>query len=435
MSYFNNTPVIFAPGDPLKADYRKDLFVESEERIQRFIRHLEPALHARSPRDLLVAGESGSGKTWTVRFVLDLLEQEMEQVKRALTKVHVTASQDSTSYQVLIKILNTLRKSRGEDPLTNTGHAYDHLQDELANELNRLTGVVFIVVDEADDISDPEKLFNGLSRIRERYDVEGLKLGLIGIANDASWIEELGSATRSTFRPIQVEVPGYTVDDLRKILRRRGEEGFKEDVLTERVVRLCAARCAQSGGDARRGLEMLAQAGEVARLRIDQSDNPESEPRQITEQDLKQAEEELAPAWVEKTVTGLSDTGQRVLYCVARRQITTGDPVRTSEVHKVYTGQFSDYDKSERSVREYLRTLSDRGLLLRDTSNNGLEAENPGRFHVYQLEPEMTPVIEALGNGGWVDAELLTNLCDDTEQNGWLLPSENDRLTTTLNAD
>ena len=51
---------------------------------------------------------------------------------------------------------------------------------------------------------------------------------------------------------------------LQDILRDRAEEAFEKDVLEEGVIEKCAAYAAREHGDARRALELLRVAGELA---------------------------------------------------------------------------------------------------------------------------------------------------------------------------
>jgi|GEM_PF-5726468 len=432
MSRFQSEPTIFSSEKAFGTSYREDLFVERDEIVDDYIVLLQPILRNRSPPNIFVNGERGTGKTATTKYVLGLLEEELAGTDRMLSTVSVIASQGSTSYQMLIKVVNELRTKYGdenEEPLSQTGNSYDRVKAELYNQLAQLTGVLYVVVDEADDICEPDKLFNDLSRAHERAGLSDLDIGIIGIANDGHLLEELEPATRSTLQFKELVFDSFLTSELREILRRHGEIGFREGVLSEEIIELSAAKCGQMGGDVRDGLELLSHAGEIARMRIEAEEQPNSEPREITVEDVHKAEKEMTPAWVSTTIQSLADNHRRILFIVGNAAAKENTPMRTSEVQDSLSRSFGQ-DHSMRYIQEHLRSLTEQGFLTRSYTNNGRQEVDGGSYNQYSLGVELPKLIEGLSHVEFPAGsyEWIEDLCESALVNGSLSQSEMDRI-------
>ncbi|MFC7018542.1 MULTISPECIES: Cdc6/Cdc18 family protein [Haloarcula] len=432
MSRFKTESTIFSSEEAFRDEYREDLFVERDEIVDNYIRLLQPILRNRSPPNIFVSGERGTGKTSTTKYVLDLLEKELAGADRTLSTVSVTSSQGSKSYQMLIKVVNELRAKYGdedEEQLPKTGNSYDKVKSELDNQLARLTGVLYVVIDEADDICEPDKFFNDLSRIHERAGLSNLDIGIIGIANDGHVLDELKPATRSTLQFKELVFASFTTSELREILRKHGEIGFCDGVLSKKIIELSAAKCSRMGGDVRDGLELLSHAGDIARMRIEAEEQSNSEPREITEEDVEKAEKEIVPAWVSTAIQNLGDNHCRILYIIGSAAAQGKTPLRTSEVQGALSSMFG-CDYSTRHIQEHLRSLTERGLLSRSHTNNGRQEVDGGSYNKYGLGVELLRLIEGLSNaefsGGSYD--LIESLCEAVFMNGSLSQSEMDRI-------
>jgi cell division control protein 6 len=121
------------------------------------------------------------------------------------------------------------------------------------------------VLDEVDRLvlkSGDDTLYK-LTRIN--YELTNGRVSLIGISNDLRFPEYLDSRVLSSLSEEKVIFHPYTALQLQDILRRRISYGLKEGILEEPgVVNLCAALAAREEGDARRALDLLRVAVEVA---------------------------------------------------------------------------------------------------------------------------------------------------------------------------
>mgnify|MGYP000032264609 CR=1 FL=1 len=79
-----------------------------------------------------------------------------------------------------------------------------------------------------------------------------------------TFLDELDPRVRSSLSEEEVVFPPYNALQLQEILSIRAEKAFKENVVGEGVIAKCAAFAAREHGDARRALDLLRVAGELA---------------------------------------------------------------------------------------------------------------------------------------------------------------------------
>ena len=86
----------------------------------------------------------------------------------------------------------------------------------------------------------------------------------MGISNDLTFLEEIDPRVRSSLSEEEIVFPPYNALQIQDILGKRAENAFKPKVLKEGVIAKCAAYAAREHGDARRALDLLRVAGELA---------------------------------------------------------------------------------------------------------------------------------------------------------------------------
>jgi len=89
-------------------------------------------------------------------------------------------------------------------------------------------------------------------------------LSLIGISNDLQFKEELGARVLSRLSEEEIVFPPYTAGELTAILKERAEYALNSKAYTQAAINLCAALSGAEHGDARRAVDLLRIAGEVA---------------------------------------------------------------------------------------------------------------------------------------------------------------------------
>lgn len=89
-------------------------------------------------------------------------------------------------------------------------------------------------------------------------------LSIVGISNDLQFKELLGARVLSRLSEEEIVFPPYSAIELKTILQQRANFAFNLGTFSDAAVNLCAALSGSEHGDARRAVDLLRIAGEVA---------------------------------------------------------------------------------------------------------------------------------------------------------------------------
>lgn len=102
-----------------------------------------------------------------------------------------------------------------------------------------------------------------LSRAVESGKLDSSTLGIIGISNKIRYKDELNERVKSSLAERDFVFPPYDANQLKAILESR-KDAFHDDVLENGVIERVAALAAREHGDARKAIDILRYAGEIA---------------------------------------------------------------------------------------------------------------------------------------------------------------------------
>jgi cell division control protein 6 len=124
--------------------------------------------------------------------------------------------------------------------------------------------IIVLVLDEVDQavkkISD--NFIYTLTRINS--ELKNAQISLIGISNSLTFMDNLDPRVRSSLGEEEIVFPPYDALQLKDILTERARIAFNEGILEEGAIAKCAAYAAREHGDARRALDLLRVAAEIA---------------------------------------------------------------------------------------------------------------------------------------------------------------------------
>jgi cell division control protein 6 len=120
-------------------------------------------------------------------------------------------------------------------------------------------------------------------------------------------MKDLNSRAQSSYNPDDIFFDDYDATQLRSILRNR-KDAFKEDSLTNDVIPLVAALGSQTHGDARKAIDLLRWAGELAERR---------ESDMVSERDVREAQEKYTENRKLRHISGISTQKKLSIYAVA----------------------------------------------------------------------------------------------------------------------
>ena len=255
--------VIFKDKTILQTKYKPEEILYRDEQIKQVASILAPVLRGERPSNLFLYGKTGTGKTLSIQFVKDELLRRfnkelgfnlrLEYLNCKLKKI------SDTEYRILAELI---KKLGGEVPQTGlpTQAVYSKFIELIESEKQ----IVILILDEIDQttkkISD-DFLYN-LTRLNS--ELSHSQLSIVGISNDLTFLDQIDPRVRSSLSEEEIVFPPYNALQLQKILKERANDCFKEGVLDDGVIAKCSAYAAREHGDARRALDLLRIAGELA---------------------------------------------------------------------------------------------------------------------------------------------------------------------------
>lgn len=145
-----------------------------------------------------------------------------------------------------------------------TGLAVGEVFDRFKEGLDEQKKVFIVVLDEIDALikARGDTLLYELTRVNETLCFG--RTSIIGISNDLRFKEFLDPRVLSSLSEEEIVFRQYNATELQNILWKRAQQAFSKGTLLESAVALCAALAAAEHGDARRALDLLRVAGELA---------------------------------------------------------------------------------------------------------------------------------------------------------------------------
>lgn len=246
----------------LQSNYSPENIPHRDEQIQNIASILAPSLLGEKTSNLFIYGKTGSGKTLSVQHVANELtkrsgENKILRVEYINCKLKKVAD---TEYRILAELI---KKLGGHVPATGlpTDQVYLKFLEILENISEKLLILILDEIDQAVKKINDEFLYN-LTRLNS--ELSNIQIVIVGISNDLRFLDMIDQRVRSSLSEEEIVFPPYNAIQLQDILKKRSDSAFKLNVVNEGVIAKCAAYAAREHGDARRALDLLRVAGELA---------------------------------------------------------------------------------------------------------------------------------------------------------------------------
>jgi cell division control protein 6 len=361
---------IFENKEVLRPSYTPRQLPHREDQINKMATILVTALRGDTPSNILIYGKTGTGKTASAKYVSDELQTTSGKYEVPCEVEYINCEVTDTQYRVLAQLANKFidknraiiddelaaleRLEAGDgveatpydsvdevtariddlegdldsfDEVPMTGWPTDRVYTSFFDAVDYRERVVVIMLDEIDKLvekSGDDTLYN-LSRMNS--DLQRSRVSIMGISNDLKFTDFLDPRVKSSLGEEEIVFPPYDANQLRDILEHRAEIAFENTALTDDVIPLCAAFAAQEHGDARRALDLLRTAGELAER--DQTDG-------VEEHHVRQAQEKIELDRVVEVVRTLPQQSKLVLFAIILLEKHGVHNIHPGEVYNIY---------------------------------------------------------------------------------------------------
>ena len=393
---------IFENKEVLRPSYTPHKLPHREEQINNMATILVTALRGDTPSNILIYGKTGTGKTASAKFVSEELETTSQKYEVPCEVEYINCEVTDTQYRVLAQLANkfinknldviddrlaeledvqsraredvsaleetefdslgpledeieTLTADRDEfEEVPMTGWPTDRVYTSFFDAVDYHERVVVIMLDEIDKLvekSGDDTLYN-LSRMNS--ELENSRVSIMGISNDLKFTDFLDPRVKSSLGEEEIVFPPYDANQLRDILQARADVAFKQRALTEDVIPLCAAFAAQEHGDARRALDLLRTAGELAER---------DQINQVEEDHVRQAQEKIELDRVVEVVRTLPTQSKIVLFAIILLEKNGVHNINTGEVFNIYKNLCAEIDADVLTQRRVTDLISELDML------------------------------------------------------------------------
>jgi len=397
---------IFENKEVLRPSYTPHELPHRTDQINDMATILVSALRGDTPSNILIYGKTGTGKTASAKFVSQELEKTSKKFDVPCEVEYINCEVTDTQYRVLAQLANTFieqnkafiderveslqdladraredewvldnpdldrdfetledveneieslleEKSEMED-VPMTGWPTDRVYSTFFDAVDYVERVAVIMLDEIDKLvekSGDDTLYN-LSRMNS--ELQNSRVSIIGISNDLKFTDFLDPRVKSSLGEEEIVFPPYDANQLRDILQHRSDTSFKPDALSDDVIPLCAAFAAQEHGDARRALDLLRTAGELAER--DQADL-------VTEEHVRRAQDKIELDRVVEVVRTLPTQSKLVLYAITLLEKNGVRNINTGEVFNIYKRLCDEIDADVLTQRRVTDLISELDML------------------------------------------------------------------------
>ena len=297
---------LFVDREALSPEYVPAHLPFRDDQTKAVAQILAPILRGSKPSNLLLYGKTGTGKTAVTNYVLSRLKAEANTSDLVLAYVNTRLADGE--YRTLADFAKFLDLAK-EKQIPLTGLAIGEVIARISENIRFNKKKVVLVLDEIDYLVRlfGDDILYAFTRSGERL-APGF-LAIVGISNDLKFKEGLDPRVLSSLSEEELVFPPYTVDELRAILTERAEVAFRPGVASPAAINLCAAMAGSEHGDARRAIDLLRIAGEVA----------EREGlKRIDDSCIRKASDKMETDRVDEAIRSLPAQNKAILFTVSR---------------------------------------------------------------------------------------------------------------------
>ena len=348
----------------LTIDYVPDKLPFRDEETKTIAQTLSVVLKGARPSNLLLFGKPGTGKTAVIKNVVQRLHQKAKELGIEVTVPFVNAKTANTGYKVLYEIAENMGINREEEKKLQvhfTGLSMGEATDRILDFIQKKKKLhVVLIIDEVDSLVDKngDDILYNFTRANEQ--MSGGFISLIGISNSLTFKDKLDPRVRSSLSEEEMVFNPYKVEQLQKILAERAKLAFNDDVVSTAVINLCAAMAGRENGDARKAIDLLRVAAEIAeRERLDS----------VEERHVRFALEKIEKDTNYEVLKNSTTHTKIVILAIMKSK--NGN---TGEVYDIYSSLCNNFEHeplTQRRITQIISELDQLGLITSDVVSKG----------------------------------------------------------------
>lgn len=324
---YMNKNSLFSNKKVLQSNYTPNKIQHRDEQINYIAGVLAPLLRMEKPSNLFLYGKTGTGKTLVTKYVTNQILEVANKNNLKLKIIYVNCKLKrvaDTEYRVIAQLANEIGVN-----IPSTGLPTDEVYKLFLQGLDKEKCILVLVLDEIDQLVKKagDGIIYNLTRLNS--ELKNVEFSIIGISNDLLFMDEVDPRVKSSLSEEELVFPSYNALQIQDILKQRCSSGFVANSIEEGVIEKCSAYAAREHGDARRALELLRIAGELAERK--------NKPK-VNIGDIDEAEEKIERDKIIDAVHAQPKQFQITLFAILNilergksKKIFTGD------IYEIYT--------------------------------------------------------------------------------------------------
>ncbi len=360
---FINKETLFQDKKVLQSTYTPETIRHRTKQMEQIANVLAPALKLEKPSNLFLYGKTGTGKTLSIKYISNEMKEIAQKREIPLAFCYLNCKLKrvaDTEYRLIAQLARELGKS-----IPPTGLPTDEVYNLFLESVEHKNKILVLILDEIDHLvkkAGDEILYN-LTRVNS--ELKTAQISLVGISNDFVFANTLDPRVKSSLSEEEILFPPYNALQIQDILKDRAKHAFKPNVLETGMIEKCAAYAAREHGDARRALELLRVAGELAER--------EGE-KKVRIKHLDEAEEKIEKDRIQDVVATQPKQFQIILYAIMSLYSPRKEIIYTGDVYNLYKDicdRVNLRPLTQRRVSDVIAELDMHGIINAKTISKG----------------------------------------------------------------
>jgi len=381
----------------LTIDYVPEKLPFRDEETKTVAQALSVVLKGARPSNLLLFGKPGTGKTAVVKKVIEHLHKKAKELGLEVIVPIINTKSANTAYKVLYEIAEDMGINKEEKKLQVhfTGLSMGEATDRILDFIGKKKLNVVLVFDEIDSLVDKngDDILYNFTRANERISKGGF-VSLIGISNSLTFKDKLDPRVRSSLSEEEMVFNPYKVEQLQKILIDRARVAFNDDAIDGAAINLCAAMAGKENGDARKAIDLLRVAAEIAeREKADK----------VEEKYIRLAQEKIEKDTNFEILKNSTTHTKIIIMAIMKSKIGN-----TGEVYEIYSSLCRHTEQeplTQRRITQIISELDQLGLVISNIMSQG----RYGRSQRIKITVPVLTIKEALKDDPILSALLMIN--------------------------